>query len=120
VYSKDQIVDLFLAGASREKLDPILDVCVAAYLAQLDEDGQIDFKGKAKVFTRAYDFLGSILPYGNREWEKLSILLNLLIPKLPAPKEEDLSKGILESIDMDNSSSKTNPSAERSVIWYIR
>jgi len=26
----------------------------------------------------------------------------LLIPKLPAPKEEDLSKGILESIDMDS------------------
>src|SRR5690606_485167 len=25
---------------------------------------------------------------------------NLLIPKLPAPKEEDLSKGILEAIDM--------------------
>ena len=105
VYSQDQIdgiVDLFLGGASREKLDPILDVCVATYLEQLDEDGQVDFKGKAKVFTRAYDFLGSILPYGNREWEKLSILLNLLIPKLPAPKEEDLSKGILESIDMDS------------------
>jgi type I restriction enzyme R subunit len=105
VYSQDQIdkiVDLFLAGSSRDKLDPILDVCVAVYLEQLDEDGQVDFKGKAKVFTRAYDFLGSILPYGNREWEKLSILLNLLIPKLPAPKEEDLSKGILESIDMDS------------------
>jgi type I restriction enzyme, R subunit len=37
-----------------------------------------------------------------REWEKLSIALNLLIPKLPAPKEEDLSKGILEAIDMDS------------------
>jgi type I restriction enzyme R subunit len=28
--------------------------------------------------------------------------LNFLIPKLPAPKEEDLSKGVLESIDMDS------------------
>jgi type I restriction enzyme R subunit len=28
--------------------------------------------------------------------------LNFLIPKLPAPKDEDLSKGILESIDMDS------------------
>ena len=27
--------------------------------------------------------------------------LNLLVPKLPAPREEDLSKGILEAIDMD-------------------
>ena len=38
----------------------------------------------------------------NAEWEKLSILLNSLTPKLPAPKEEDLSKGILEAIDMDS------------------
>lgn len=105
VYSQDQIdaiVEIFLAGASREKLDPILDTCVATYLEQLDEDGQVDFKSKAKIFTRAYDFLGSILPYGSQDWEKLSILLNLLIPKLPAPKEEDLAKGILESIDMDS------------------
>jgi type I restriction enzyme R subunit len=105
VYSAEQVdtvVDLFLAGASREKLDPFLDACVATYLEHLDEDAQVDFKGKAKSFTRTYDFLGSILPYGSKEWEKLSILLNLLIPKLPAPKEEDLSKGILESIDMDS------------------
>jgi type I restriction enzyme R subunit len=28
--------------------------------------------------------------------------LNFLIPKLPAPREDDLSKGILETIDMDS------------------
>jgi type I restriction enzyme R subunit len=105
VYDEEQVsavVNLFLAGASREKLDPLLDACVARYLEKLDEDEQVDFKGKAKAFTRTYDFLGSILPYGNTSWEKLSILLNLLIPKLPAPKEPDLAKGILESIDMDS------------------
>jgi type I restriction enzyme R subunit len=104
VYSPEQvqtIVDLFLSGAARDQLDPILDGCVAVYL-QLDESGQVDFKGNAKGFARTYDFLASILPYPNREWEKLSILLNLLIPKLPAPPDEDLSKGILESIDMDS------------------
>jgi type I restriction enzyme, R subunit len=105
VYSPEQvdaITELLLNGAEREKLDPILDVCVAVYKEQLDEDGQVDFKGKAKAFTRTYDFLASILPYTNRGWEKLSILLNFLVPKLPAPKEEDLAKGILESIDMDS------------------
>mgnify|MGYP000085464666 FL=1 len=66
----------------------------------LDEDGQVDFKGKVKAFLRTYDFLSSILPYTNAEWEKLSIFLEFLVPKLPAPKEEDLSKGILEAIDM--------------------
>jgi type I restriction enzyme R subunit len=30
----------------------------------------------------------------------LSIFLNFLVPKLPAPIEEDLAKGILEAIDM--------------------
>src|ERR1039457_1718140 len=105
VYSPEQVetlVDLFLSGAERDKLDPILDVCVAVYKEKLDENGQVDFKGKAKSFARTYDFLASVLPYTNREWEKLSIVLNLLIPKLPAPIEEDLSKGILESIDMDS------------------
>src|SRR5262245_47274039 len=42
------------------------------------------------------------LYHTNAEWEKLSIFLNFLVSKLPAPKEEDLSKGILESIDMDS------------------
>jgi type I restriction enzyme, R subunit len=105
VYSPEQIetfVALYLAGAEREKLDPILDFCVATYKERLDEDGQVDFKGKAKAFTRTYNFLASILPYTNAGWEKLSILLNFLVPKLPAPKEEDLAKGILESIDMDS------------------
>ncbi|MFY7875897.1 MAG: type I restriction enzyme subunit R domain-containing protein, partial [Pirellula sp.] len=105
VYSPEQIdafVALYLAGAEREKLDPILDICVATYKERLDEDGQVDFKGKAKAFTRTYNFLASILPYTNGEWEKLSILLNFLVPKLPAPKEEDLAKGILDSIDMDS------------------
>ncbi len=98
----DELVTLYLGGAGREKLDPILDGCVALYLTNLNEDGQVDFKGKAKAFLRSYGFLSSILPYTNAEWEKLSIFLNFLVPKLPAPKEEDLSKGILEAIDMDS------------------
>lgn len=98
----DDVVSLFLKGETRGKIDPILDGCVANYNAELDEDGQVDFKGKAKAFVRMYNFLASILPYANSQWEKLSIFLNFLIPKLPAPKEDDLSKGILESIDMDS------------------
>ncbi len=98
----DRLVTLYLGGADRDRLDPILDACVAHYREQLDEDGQVDFKGKAKAFGRAYDFLAAILPYTNAEWERLSIFLNFLVPKLPAPVEEDLSRGILESIDMDS------------------
>ena len=105
VYSAGQIDDfvrLYLGGADRDRLDPILDACVAVYKQELDEDGQVEFKGSAKAFVRTYAFLSSVLPYTIAAWEKLSIFLNFLIPKLPAPEEDDLSKGILEAIDMDS------------------
>jgi len=98
----DRLVTLYLGDAGRERLDPILDACVDIYVEQLDEDSQVDFKSKAKTFIRAYGFLGAILPYTNAKWEKLSIFLNFLVPKLPAPHMDDLSRGILEVIDMDS------------------
>ncbi|MGE5560451.1 MAG: type I restriction endonuclease subunit R [Chloroflexota bacterium] len=105
VYADEQVhqlVELYLAGADRDKLDPILDSCVAVYKESLDEDGQVEFKGAAKAFLRTYGFLATILPYSNADWERLSIFLNFLVPKLPAPADEDLAKGILEAIDMDS------------------
>ena len=104
VYDNDDVehvVDLFLGGAERNRLDPLLDPCVATY-NELETDDQIKFKSAAKSFVRTYGFLGSILPYGNVDWEKLSIFLNLLIPKLPSPREDDLSEGILSTIDLDS------------------
>jgi len=97
-----QFVELYISGVDRTQLDPILDSCVVPYINDLDEDGQVDFKGKAKAFVRTYNFLATILPYPNPEWEKLSTFLNFLIPKLPAPKEEDYAKGILEAVDMES------------------
>ena len=105
VYAEEQVEELarrYLGGEDRDRLDPILDRCVAVYRSDLDEDGQVAFKGGAKAFVRTYAFLSSVLPYTNAEWEKRSIFLNFLIPKLPAPEEEDLSKGILDAIDLDS------------------
>ena len=105
VYSEEQVEDLarrYLGGAERDQLDPILDACVAVYLNDLDEDGQVEFKANAKAFNRTYGFLTAVLPYSNAGWEKRSIFLNLLVPKLPAPEEPDLAKGILDAIDLDS------------------
>ena len=105
VYSPEQVeafVRRYLEGEERNRLDPILDACVATYLRDLDEDGQVTFKSKAKAFVRTYSFLSCVLPWTNAAWEQRSIFLNFLIPKLPAPQEEDLSKGILDAIDMDS------------------
>ena len=105
VYTEEQVKDVarrFVDGEERERLDPVLDACVAVYKEVLDEDGQVAFKGNAKAFVRTYGFLSCVLPYTRVAWEERSIFLDLLIPKLPSPREDDLSRGILEAIDMES------------------
>lgn len=98
----DTLVGLYLSNAERDKLDPIIDVCVENYKA-LDLNVQIEFKSSAKTFVRTYNFLSSILPYGSVEWEKLSIFLTLLVGKLPRPSsgDDDIYK-IVEDVDMES------------------
>ena len=105
VYTEEQVKDVarrFVDGEERDRLDPVLDACVAVYKEDLDEDGQVAFKGNAKAFVRTYGFLSCVLPYTRAAWEERSIFLDLLIPKLPSPREDDLSRGILEAIDMES------------------
>ena len=104
VYTQSQVnllVDLYLHKANRSQIDPILDNCATNY-KDLEREDQVKFKSAAKSFVRTYSFLGAIMPYGSPEWEKLSIFLTLLLPKLPAPLEDDLSAGILQAVDLDS------------------
>jgi type I restriction enzyme R subunit len=112
-YHVDNVVALMLNDAQRDKIDPLIDQCVTLY-KELDEDGQVEFKSSAKTFVYTYTFLAAIMPYGSQEWEKLCIFLTLLIPKLPAPKDEDLAAGILETVDFD--SYKNNILEERAIV----
>ncbi|MCT2996641.1 type I restriction endonuclease subunit R [Propionibacterium freudenreichii] len=98
----DEFVERYLRGETRDRLDPLLDECVAEYVELPDEDDQVKFKGEAKAFLRTYNFLSTVLPYGSVDWEKRSIFLDHLVPKLPAPKEEDLAAGILENVDLES------------------
>lgn len=104
VYTQDDIdktVNYFLNGEDRTAIDPIIDNCVEIYKELIVEE-QIEFKSSAKAYVRTYNFLAAILPYGSVEWEKLSIFLNLLIPKLPSPQGEDYTRGLLEDIDLES------------------
>lgn len=105
VYNEAQVMavmERFLAGASREGLDPLLDACAAVFRDDLSTDGQIEFKSGAKSFVRTYQFLASILPFSNTYWESLNTFLKFLSAKLPTPDDADLSAGVLEGIDMDS------------------
>lgn len=57
VYSEEnveQLVDLYLNGAERDKLDPILDACAVVY-KELDTDDQIKFKSSATmIFSESF------------------------------------------------------------------
>lgn len=97
----DYVVELYLDGADRTKLDPKLDICVERY-KQLDLEDQVEFKSSAKTFIRTYNFLSSILPYGSMDWEKLSIFLTFLVSKLPKPSGDDNIEEILEDIELES------------------
>lgn len=105
----EALVNLFLSGAERDKLDPVLDTCAVTY-KQLETDVQTKFKSAAKFFVRPYGFLWKILPYGNADWEELSIFLNLLIPKLPTPRDDDLSEEVFEAIALESYRNETRES----------
>lgn len=104
IYDQDlveSVCEKFFGSEDRALIDSMLDGCVNRY-NNLDEDEQVEFKSSAKAFVRGYNFLASILPIGQADWEKMCIFLTLLVPKLPAPKVEDLSVGVLEAIDLDS------------------
>lgn len=68
VYSDEDVerlVNLYLDGADRDKLDPTLDACTAIY-KQLETNDQIKFKSAAKAFVRTYGFLSAIQVGGFR------------------------------------------------------
>lgn len=52
----DELVRLYLGGAERDQLDPILDACVANYLEQLDEDPRLTSRAKLRPFCEPTTF----------------------------------------------------------------
>lgn len=104
VYEEDEVdrlVDLFLKNSPRSFIDSIIDKSVERYTA-LSEEDQVEFKSGVKSFIRTYNFLASILPIGQVDWEKKVIFFEQLIHRLPTPEGDDLSAGILESVDLES------------------
>lgn len=104
VYEEDEVdifVDLFLKNSPRSLTDSIVDKSVHRYMA-LSEDDQVEFKSGVKSFIRTYNFLASILPIGQIDWERKAIFFEQLIHRLPTPEGEDLSAGILNLVDLES------------------
>lgn len=97
----DKVVEIFLKNKNRDQLDAILDSIVERYKT-LTEEEQVEFKSGVKSFIRTYNFLASILPIGQINWERKVIFFEQLVHRLPTPKEDDFTKGLLDTIDLES------------------
>lgn len=93
VYTYQQVtkaIGIYLTmEKGNQELGAVLDESKEVFEG-LSLDEQIHFKSTAKAFVRYYDFLSTVLPYANVEWEKLSCFLRELLKILPRiGKEED-------------------------------
>ncbi len=105
VYTKDNVrvlTDLFLKGADRDELDPILDQCVEHFETELEPDEQQTFKKKARAFIRSYSFLSQIISFNVPYWERLYYFLKFLLPKLPSLGREESDFNVEANVDMDS------------------
>ena len=96
------LTDLFLKGADRDELDPILDTCRDRFENELDADEQRLFKQKARAFVRSYGFLSQIMTFEVAYWERLYYFLKFLLDKLPALEQEAPDIDILQHVDMES------------------
>ena len=91
---------LYWTGAQREAIDPLLDTMKERFVA-LDDENKVACKSAIKAYVRTYDFLSTVMPEGSIDWEKKQTVLSLLLPKLPTLGVDDLTKGLIESVDFD-------------------
>ena len=105
IYDKDEDLYAFFrkfySNADRRALDYLTDKVNANFQEELTKDQQIDFKSKAKVFYRTYNYLVKIVDDLPQEMEILTLFLKHLLPHLKIA-EEVIEENILKLIDMDN------------------
>lgn len=97
----DRFFEALINDKGREVSDPQLDA-LATIFNDFSDDQKVEFKSKAKVFTRTYDYLSKIIDFEKEYWEKLYWLLKNLIPKLKIKETEDGEDDILETVDINS------------------
>ena len=103
IYTEEEVNELnekYWSGASRETLDPIVNVAVERFKA-LDDKKKVVCKSSIRGFLRTYPFIAAVMPFKSVEWEKLETYFSLLIHKLPKILIDDFTEGLIDTIDFD-------------------
>lgn len=94
-------VHIFLTQKEgNEELAAVLDWCREEFV-KLEQDNKIHFKSTARGFVRYYDFLSTVLPYVNADWEKLACFLRLLLRILPSI-DKQIDDHITSAVELDS------------------
>ena len=107
VYEQAEINDFtegYFANKDAQQLSSIIDVAVQRfdYELDLDQNGKVDFKIKAKQFLKIYGQMASIINFENIAWEKLYWFLKFLVPKLKVQDPMDEFDEILDAVDLNS------------------
>ncbi len=102
IYTEEEVEDIvkkYFSGVELNELDPKVNIIVDRF-KRLTEEQQVNTKSCIKAFIRTYPFIAAVTPYRSQEWEKLYIFYTLLVRKLPKLRDEDLTQGLLDAIDL--------------------
>ncbi len=78
----------------------LLDEAVEIF-NKLEEDDQVDFRGKIDDFVRKYSFIAQLFTFGDAGLEQFYEYARNLRKKLPK-REEEMPEGLLEEIDLSS------------------
>lgn len=83
----DEFNDKYHHNAPQDELSPLLDRAQKRFDDEIEwpENGNADFKMKAKQFVKIYSRIAALMVFDAPEWEKLYWYLRLLIPQLKVP-----------------------------------
>lgn len=104
IYSRDDINNFSKIFFDKtKKLDKIQSILneVAERFRELPQDKQEEFKKALKSYLRMYAFLSQVIPFKDKELEKLYNFGKMLFRKLPSI-EERLPVEVMEQVDMDS------------------
>jgi type I restriction enzyme R subunit len=104
-YEVENFVKRYFDNEDAQSLSPIIDTAANRFNVELEleDEGKIDFKIKAKQFVKIYGQMASIMPYEIVAWEKLFWFLKFLIPKLIIKDPDaDALDEILDSVDLSS------------------
>lgn len=100
----DEFFELYIHGATADKWVHCIDVAADRFNQEIEwpENGQADFKMKAKQFVKIYSRVAAIMDWEMPEWEKLFWYLRFLIPNLhvDVPGRDDM-KDLLDNVDLN-------------------